>query len=99
MGIRLSDHDVSFDDQTLRTMGKAYDHACDALGCFGLAATVRETIAKRIIEVARMGERDPARLYREALKTFEHRRNQPPNRSVGQDPPVPRAYALVTRTA
>jgi hypothetical protein len=37
MNIRLSDHDVSFDDKTLRAMGKAYDHACDALGCFGIA--------------------------------------------------------------
>jgi hypothetical protein len=89
MSIRLSDHDVSFDDKTLRAMGKAYDHACDALGCFGIAVTVREIIAKRIVEVARMGERDPTRLYREALRTFEHRRSQPTSRSVGQDPQSP----------
>jgi hypothetical protein len=89
MYIRLSDHDVSFDDETLRAMGKAYDHACDALGCFGIAVAVREIVAKRIIEVAGMGERDPTRLYREALKTFGRRRSPPDSRSVGQDPQSP----------
>ena len=86
MSIRLSDHDVSFDDDALRAMGKAYDHACDALGCFGLAATVREIAAKRIVELAGKGERNPTRLYREALRTFEHRRSQSTTRSVGQVP-------------
>ena len=62
--------DVSFDDVAMRAMGAAFDQACDALGNFGDGVTVRETIAKRIIEVAKTGERNPSQLYRQALKMF-----------------------------
>jgi hypothetical protein len=96
MSIRLSDYDVSFDDDALRAMGKAYDHACDALGCFGIAVTVREMVAKRIVEVAGKGEHNPTRFYQEALRTLERRQSQPTGRSVGQ---VPQPCALITRTA
>ena len=57
--------DVSFDDVAMRAMGAAFDQACDALGSFGV--TEREIVAKRIIEVAKLGERDQSRLYRHAV--------------------------------
>jgi hypothetical protein len=68
MSRRVSDHDVFFDDETLRAMGKAYDDACVALGCSAMAKA-REAVARRIVDVTRAGERNPARFYQEALKT------------------------------
>ncbi len=62
--------DIAFDDATIRAMGKAFDQACKSLRNFGSAGTVREIIAKRIIDAAKNGERDPARLHDEALKAF-----------------------------
>ena len=67
MNSRPSIQNVSFDDETMRVMGEAFDRVCDALGNFGEGVTVREIIAKRIIEVAKMGERDQSRLYRHAV--------------------------------
>jgi hypothetical protein len=70
MDSRLSNHDVSFDDATMRAMGEAFDQACDALGNFGTGATVHEILARRIVEAARIGERNPNRLYRQALNAM-----------------------------
>ena len=70
MNIRPFIPDMSFDDQAMRAMGEAFDQARNVLGTFGVAATVREMMAKRIIDVAQTGERDPSRLYREALKAL-----------------------------
>ena len=62
--------DVSFDDQATQAMGEAFDRACESLGDFGNTVTVRETVAKRIIEVAKTGKRDPAGLCRQALNAL-----------------------------
>ena len=35
MNSRLSIQNVSFDDETMRVMGEAFDRVCDALGNFG----------------------------------------------------------------
>jgi hypothetical protein len=43
-------------------MGEAFDAACVGLQDTGQPALVREIIAKRIVEAATKGERDPARL-------------------------------------
>jgi hypothetical protein len=59
---------VSFDDAATLAMGEAFDHACKSLRNFGSA--VPAIIADRIIEAAKNGERDPARLYDQVLKTF-----------------------------
>ena len=58
---------VSLDDAAMRAMGAAFDQACGALGNFGTGVVVREIMAKRIVEVAKNGERDPSRLYQLAL--------------------------------
>jgi hypothetical protein len=76
---------ASFDDAATLAMGEAFDRACKSLRNIGSA--VREIAANRIIELAKNGERDPARLCEEALKTF-----------VNRDSPIP-AYALVTHSA
>jgi hypothetical protein len=62
--------DVAFDDATSSAMGEAFDRACRSLQIIGDAVIVREIIAKRIIDVATSGERDPARLHAQALIIF-----------------------------
>jgi hypothetical protein len=76
---------ASFDDEATMAMGEAFDRACKSLLNAGSAA--REIAANRIIELARNGERDPARLCEQALNTF-----------VRRDPLIP-AYALVAHPA
>ena len=61
-------------------------------------SAVPEIIAYLIIQGAKTGERDPARLYEQALKTFSIEDMSMPVVSVGSDLPVP-AYASVTQTA
>jgi hypothetical protein len=56
-----------FDDVATRVMGEAFDAACEELGDMGRPHLVREGMAKRIIEVARAGERDVRRLREAAL--------------------------------
>jgi hypothetical protein len=86
---------VAFDDTATSAMGEAFDKACKSLRSFGTACTAREIIAKRIIAVARNGERDPARLHQQALIPFGIEDMSMLVVSVGRDPPVP-AYASVT---
>jgi hypothetical protein len=86
---------VAFDDAATSAMGEAFDKACKSLRSFGTACTVREIIAKRIVAVARNGERDPARLHEQALIPFGIEDMSILVVNVGRDPPVS-AYASVT---
>ena len=63
-----SNQDVWFDDAATSAMGEAFDRACKSLRNVGSA--VPEIIANVIIQTAKNGERDPARLYEQAIKTF-----------------------------
>jgi hypothetical protein len=54
MPIRLIQRS-SFDPETTQLLGLAYERACESVGS---DITVREALAKRIIEAARNGERD-----------------------------------------
>ena len=88
--------DVWFDDAATSAMGKAFDQACKSLRNLGSA--VPEIIANRIIAAAKNGERDPARLYEQALKVFGMDDTSMLVFSVGNDLPV-RAYAAVAQAA
>ena len=88
--------DVWFDDAATLAMGEAFDQACKSLRNLGSA--VPEIIANRIIAAAKNGERDPARLYAQALKVFGIDDTSMLVISVGSDLPVP-AYASVTQAA
>jgi hypothetical protein len=79
---------VWFDDAATLAMGEAFDNACKSLQNFGSA--VPEIIAYRIIAAAKAGERDPARLYEQALKTFGIDDMSMLVVSVGRDPPSQR---------
>jgi hypothetical protein len=65
----VAGQDGYFDDKTILAMALAYDRACGLLRSFGNASTVQE-IAKRIVEVAAQGERDPDRLRDQALEAL-----------------------------
>jgi hypothetical protein len=59
--------DVGFDAEATLVLGKAYDIACRSLHPKGQPPVVQESLAKKIIEAARRGERDPDRLAAIAL--------------------------------
>jgi hypothetical protein len=88
--------EVWFDDAATSAMGEAFDQACKSLRNLGSA--VPEIIANRIIAAAKNGERDPARLYEQALKVFGMDDTSMLVVSVGNDLPV-RAYASVAQAA
>ena len=87
---------VWFDDAVTLAMGEAFDRACKSFRNLGSA--VPEIIAYLIIQAAKTGERDPARLYEQVLNAFSIEDMSMPLVSVGRDLPVP-AYASVTQAA
>jgi hypothetical protein len=56
-----------FDPETVRAMSAAFDEACRALKLPDGAKRERETVAVRIIDLARRGERNAKRLCEHAL--------------------------------
>jgi hypothetical protein len=63
-----------FDDQATKAMGEAFEAACKALDAAGQSSVVYEAVAKRIIEMAKSGERDPNQLRDRALAACGHKR-------------------------
>ena len=59
--------DSGFDAEATQALGKAYDIACRSLHAKGQPPVVQEYLAKKIIESAQRGERDPDRLAAIAL--------------------------------
>jgi hypothetical protein len=90
--------DVSFDDTAILAMGEAFDHACVSLHRFGTLITARELIAKRIIDAAKNGERDPVRLCEQSLIPFGIEDMSMLVVRVGRDRTAT-AYASVTHAA
>ena len=56
-----------FEPEMTQAMSVAFDEVCQALKLSDTAVRERETVAVRIIEWARRGERDPARLREKVL--------------------------------
>lgn len=50
-----------------RIIGEAYDMACRELHDRGQPLVVRDIIAKRIIQIAKTGELDPAQICERAI--------------------------------
>jgi len=61
---------AAFDYDLTRAMGEAFERACRSLHDLGQPDLVRDIIARRIIEVARRGERDPDELCARALQAL-----------------------------
>jgi hypothetical protein len=53
---------IVFDDDAISIVGEAFDAACKELHDKGQPTIVYEVIAKRIIDAASNGERDPVQL-------------------------------------
>ena len=87
---------VWFDDAATSAMGEAFDNACKSLRNFGSNAP--GIIANQIIAAAKVGERDAARLYEQALEVFDIDDTSMLFVSVGHDALVP-TYASVTHAA
>ena len=60
----------TFDSAATQVMGEAYDKARKMLHDKGQPDVVQEIIARRIVEVAMTGERDPDQLAKRALQAF-----------------------------
>jgi hypothetical protein len=88
-----------FDDEAVRAMGAAFDQACRSLRHFAHFERVRELVAKRIIEAAKNGERDPGRLHWQAVMGFSIDEVSRPVDSVGRKLPIPPVYASIARLA
>jgi hypothetical protein len=65
---------MSFDDETRRVIGVAFEMACVALHLSDRGDGANEIIAKRIIEFAKTGERNPDLLCEGVLKEFRDQR-------------------------
>ena len=59
--------DRSFDAETTAIIGKAFDKACEEMHDNPQPDWFREGIAKRLIEIAARGERDPKTMCKSAL--------------------------------
>ena len=89
---------VWFDDAATLAMGEAFDRACKLLRNLGSA--VPEIIAYLIIQAAKTGERDPARLYEQVLKAYGIDETSMLVVRLGRDLPAPiPTYASVTQAA
>lgn len=60
----------TYDDTATQAMGEAYHRVRQMLRDKGQPQLVQEVIAKRIIDLATDGERDPDELARQALKAL-----------------------------
>jgi hypothetical protein len=65
-----------FDDATVRTIGRAFEAACQELKDTGQPEVVHEVMVKRIITAARKGERNVTRLRDAALTGLSKPRNR-----------------------
>jgi hypothetical protein len=87
-----------FDDKAIRAMGAAFDQACRSLRHFAHFDRVPELVAKRIIEAAKNGERDPIRLHWQAVRGFSFDEVSMRADGVGRNLPIP-ACASIARLA
>jgi hypothetical protein len=85
-------HDGTFSEDVTRAMGAAFDLACKSLPHPCHNDAVREIIARHIIEAAKTGEQDPAKLSEKALRVVGTDDMSVPLVGVGRDPPT-RTYA------
>lgn len=62
--------EAAFSPELTRSMGDAFERATRSLHDTGQPELIKEVMAKRIIEAARRGVRDPRELCMEALKSL-----------------------------
>ena len=72
-----------FEPETIRLMGLGFEMTMVGLRLADRDDVSKETVARKIIAVAKAGERDPERLCESVLKEFQV---PPPPRPSGQRP-------------
>jgi hypothetical protein len=61
----------AFGPEEIEVMSRAFQGALNALGLMDRADPLNELVAKKIIEIAKTGERNPLRLRDRALKSLQ----------------------------
>jgi hypothetical protein len=61
----------AFEPETIEIMTSAYADVCRTLGLQDRDQSQTNAVAKKIIEFAQRGERDPVRLRQSVLQAFE----------------------------
>jgi hypothetical protein len=72
MAFRQLVQDATFDPEAIEVMSAAYEGVCKTLGLTDHTDPITQLVAKKILELAARGERDPDRLHGETLKVFGH---------------------------
>src|SRR5262249_37763679 len=85
MALRTYLDDQSFDPETVRLMGVAFEIALATLRPSNHADPLREGVARNIIELAKAGERDPERLCEGALNDLPPVASVPPSLLAGEN--------------
>ena len=62
---------TAFEPDRIASMTTAFDDACRALGLAERDDVLRDLVAKKVIEIAQTGERDPIRLRDAALLALQ----------------------------
>jgi hypothetical protein len=62
---------VAFGPDEIRSIGQAYEHVLRVLGLIDRNDPATELVAKKIIEIAQTGERDPQRLSALAIEQLD----------------------------
>lgn len=65
----------TFEPEQLAVLGGVFEDVLRALGLVDRQDPLTEMVAKKVIELAQTGERDPVRLKQLALEAFEGRRS------------------------
>jgi len=73
----------AFGPEEIRYVVKAYDDALSALGLANRDDPATRLIAKKIIEIARTGERDPIKIRRRAIERLGTRRVRCKTEKIG----------------
>lgn len=60
-----------FDPEAVRAMSTAFDRVCKSLGLRAAADPAAEVIAKKIVELAQRGVRDPTALGERVLRELD----------------------------
>ena len=61
----------AFGPEDIKVMSMAFEGALNALGLMDRVDPLNELVAKKIIEIAKTGERNPSRLRDRALKSLQ----------------------------
>jgi hypothetical protein len=72
MGIYHLFRSRPFEPEAIAVMTSAYSDVCDALGLRDRDHVETNAVAKKIIELAQRGERDPGRLRETVLRAMQY---------------------------